>query len=105
MDPANRNYVAGNPLEDSIREYYRAVDREVGELIALLPSDCAVMVVSDHGAKSMEGGVCVNEWLIEHGYLRLKEYPNKPTPNRRRRNRLGQDPDLGRRRLLHAASL
>ena len=34
MDPANRNYVPGNPLEDSIREYYRAVDREVGELIA-----------------------------------------------------------------------
>jgi predicted AlkP superfamily phosphohydrolase/phosphomutase len=80
MDPANRNYVAGNPLEDSIREYYRAVDREVGELISLLPSDCAVMVVSDHGAKSMEGGVCVNEWLIERGYLRLKEYPSRPTP-------------------------
>jgi predicted AlkP superfamily phosphohydrolase/phosphomutase len=80
MDPANRNYRAGNPLEDSIREYYRAVDREVGELIAMLPSDCAIMVVSDHGAKSMDGGVCVNEWLIERGYLTLKEYPNKPTP-------------------------
>ncbi len=80
MDPANRNYQAGNPLEDSIREYYRAVDREVGELIAMLPSDCAIMVVSDHGAKSMEGGVCVNEWLIERGYLTLKEYPHKPTP-------------------------
>jgi predicted AlkP superfamily phosphohydrolase/phosphomutase len=80
MDPANRNYQPGNPLEDSIREYYRAVDREVGEVLALIPSDCAVMVVSDHGAKSMEGGVCVNEWLIEHGYLTLKEYPNKPTP-------------------------
>jgi predicted AlkP superfamily phosphohydrolase/phosphomutase len=80
MDPANRNYQPGHPLENSIREYYRYVDSEVGEIISLLPSDCAVMVVSDHGAKSMDGGVCVNEWLIANGYLKLKEYPSRPTP-------------------------
>jgi predicted AlkP superfamily phosphohydrolase/phosphomutase len=80
MDPANRNYQPGHPMEQAIREYYRFVDRQVGELIGLMPSDCAVMVVSDHGAKSMDGGVCVNEWLIEKGYLRLKQQPTKPTP-------------------------
>ena len=80
MDPAHREYQRGNELEHSIREYYRFVDQEVGELIASLPSDCAVMVVSDHGAKAMAGGVCVNEWLIQNGYLRLKSYPSQPTP-------------------------
>jgi len=79
MDPVHRDYQRGHELEYAIRDYYRAVDREVGELIAALPSDCAVMVVSDHGAKAMAGGVCVNEWLIEHGYLRLKSYPSRPT--------------------------
>jgi len=80
MDPAHRDYQRGHELEHAIRDYYRFVDREVGELVAALPSDCAVMVVSDHGAKAMAGGVCVNEWLIEHGYLRLKSYPSLPTP-------------------------
>jgi predicted AlkP superfamily phosphohydrolase/phosphomutase len=37
-----------------------------------LSADTTVMVVSDHGAKSMKGGVCVNEWLIGRGYLKLR---------------------------------
>jgi predicted AlkP superfamily phosphohydrolase/phosphomutase len=39
-----------------------------------------VFVVSDHGAKAMMGGVCINEWLIERGWLALKERPSRPTP-------------------------
>ena len=31
------------------------------------------MVVSDHGAQSMVGGIRVNEWLIREGYLTLRE--------------------------------
>jgi predicted AlkP superfamily phosphohydrolase/phosphomutase len=37
------------------------------------------MVVSDHGARPMEGAVCVNEWLRDEGYLVLREEPNGPT--------------------------
>ena len=33
------------------------------------------MVVSDHGAKRMEGGICVNEWLQKQSYLTLKTKP------------------------------
>jgi len=33
------------------------------------------MVLSDHGAKKMDGGICVNEWLRREGYLVLKEEP------------------------------
>jgi len=39
-----------------------------------------VMVVSDHGAKKMDGGICVNEWLIKEGYLKLKEKPEGIVP-------------------------
>ena len=35
-------------------------------------------MVSDHGAKGMVGGICINEWLIQQGYLVLREYPQKP---------------------------
>jgi len=34
-----------------------------------------VWVVSDHGAKCMIGGFCLNQWLINEGYLVLKD-PN-----------------------------
>jgi predicted AlkP superfamily phosphohydrolase/phosphomutase len=48
-------------------------------LIGLAPGDTVVMVVSDHGAKKMDGGICFNEWLIQEGYLSLTSYPERPT--------------------------
>lgn len=80
MDPAHRSYQKGNPFEHAIREYYRYLDGEVGAILDLLPHDTVVLVVSDHGAKRLDGGICFNEWLIQQGYLTLKEYPDRPTP-------------------------
>jgi predicted AlkP superfamily phosphohydrolase/phosphomutase len=80
MDPTHPKYQAGNPFEHAIRDYYRYVDREVGEVLKLVPEDTVVLVVSDHGAKKMDGGVCFNEWLIQEGYLALQTYPDAPTP-------------------------
>jgi len=39
-----------------------------------------VIVVSDHGAKRMDGGFCVNEWLRREGYLSLTASPQGMTP-------------------------
>jgi predicted AlkP superfamily phosphohydrolase/phosphomutase len=39
-----------------------------------------VMIVSDHGAQSMVGGIQVNEWLMREGYLQLIEQPESPLP-------------------------
>lgn len=80
FDKDHPKYEPANPFESAIPDYYRFVDREIGEILSLLGEDCAVMVVSDHGAKKMTGGICFNEWLIAKGYLRLKEVPSKPTP-------------------------
>jgi predicted AlkP superfamily phosphohydrolase/phosphomutase len=38
------------------------------------------LVVSDHGAQRLDGGFCVNEWLVREGLLVLEEYPHKVTP-------------------------
>src|SRR5262249_2246594 len=46
----------------------------------LLPAETDVFVVSDHGAKKMDGGICFNEWLIRRGYLTLETYPDRLTP-------------------------
>jgi predicted AlkP superfamily phosphohydrolase/phosphomutase len=79
MDPTHPKYEAGNPFEHAIRDYYGYVDQEVGRLIDLAPRDTIVLVVSDHGAKKMDGGICFNEWLIQEGYLTLATTPVKPT--------------------------
>jgi predicted AlkP superfamily phosphohydrolase/phosphomutase len=79
MDPAHPKYEKGNPWERVIPEYYEFVDAQIGELLKGVPEDAVVLVVSDHGAKAMEGGICINEWLVERGYLVLREYPKQPT--------------------------
>jgi predicted AlkP superfamily phosphohydrolase/phosphomutase len=70
-DPKHPDYVPGTPYEAAFRDYYRYLDGEIGSLIEGLDDDTALMVVSDHGAQSMYGGIQVNEWLIREGYLTL----------------------------------
>jgi predicted AlkP superfamily phosphohydrolase/phosphomutase len=77
-DPDHRKYRRGNSFENTLKDYYRYVDKEIGELLSLVPRDTAVLVVSDHGAKKMDGGICINEWLIREGYLRVQHYPTEP---------------------------
>ncbi|MGN6379276.1 MAG: alkaline phosphatase family protein [Gaiellales bacterium] len=79
-DPAHPDYEAGNPYEEGFRDYYRYLDSEIGSLIDGLGPDDALLVVSDHGAQSMFGGIQVNEWLMQEGYLKLVDPPTSPTP-------------------------
>lgn len=78
IDPKHKDYVPGNPYEQKIKEYYQHIDRFIGELQTLAPKDTIFYVVSDHGAKRMEGMFVINEWLMQHGYLTLKSKPTKP---------------------------
>jgi predicted AlkP superfamily phosphohydrolase/phosphomutase len=80
MDPAHRFYEPGNRFENAIHDYYVEIDREIGELLKFADASTDVFVVSDHGAKRMDGGICVNEWLMENGYLALKEKPAGAVP-------------------------
>lgn len=81
LDPAHPKYEKGNKYENVIPEYYKYLDNEMAETLKLVDlNETAVMVVSDHGAKAMIGGICINEWLIKEGFLSLKEYPKTFTP-------------------------
>jgi len=79
-DPTHRKFEPGNRYQHAIREYYRHIDKKISELLPALGDDTTVLVVSDHGAKAMDGGVCINEWLMREGYLTLAELPSGPTP-------------------------
>ncbi len=71
-DPAHRLYEVGNKYENAIKDYYRYIDRELGEMLAAVDDNTVVLVVSDHGAKRMDGGFCLNQWLHQEGYLVFK---------------------------------
>ncbi len=75
-DRTHRLYEEGNKYENAIFDYYRFVDKKIGEVLEILDDSTSVLVVSDHGAKGMKGGVCINDWLIEKGYLKLNRKVN-----------------------------
>lgn len=82
FDRDHRQYVPGTPFEDVIPEYYAYLDEEIGALLQLVDDGDTVLVVSDHGAQRLDGGFCVNEWLIREGYLHVRERPATPAPLR-----------------------
>jgi predicted AlkP superfamily phosphohydrolase/phosphomutase len=74
-DPTHHKYEVHPTLNQSIYNYYRYIDSEIGQILDLVDENTTVFIVSDHGAKKMDGGICVNEWLIQEGYLTLKTQP------------------------------
>jgi predicted AlkP superfamily phosphohydrolase/phosphomutase len=80
MDETHRKYERGNPFESSIKDYYEYIDSEIGTLLKIAGDDTVICVASDHGAKRMEGGICINEWLIQNGYLKLRSKPDGVVP-------------------------
>lgn len=79
-DPLHVLHEPGSPYADVIRDYYRHLDAEIGRLLELLDDDTVVLVTSDHGARRLDGGFCVNEWLVREGWLALHRYPEAVTP-------------------------
>jgi predicted AlkP superfamily phosphohydrolase/phosphomutase len=76
LDPEHRRHDPNGPYVEAIREYYVHVDKLIAQLLEHAGEDTVVFVVSDHGAKRMDGGIRVNEWLRREGLLATKEQPN-----------------------------
>lgn len=81
FDHDHRKYEPGNPYEGKMLAFYQEVDERIGRLLRFADEKTAVLIVSDHGAKRIDGGICVNEWLIREGLLTLEgPLPATPTP-------------------------
>jgi predicted AlkP superfamily phosphohydrolase/phosphomutase len=75
LDPQHRRYDPNGPYANAIREYYDHVDKAIAGLLQHADDDTVVLVVSDHGAKRMDGGIRINEWLRREGLLATKAQP------------------------------
>ena len=58
---------------DVIPGMYREMDGVLGSVLAKCDAKTALIVLSDHGFNSFRRAVHVNRWLIQNGYLTLKD--------------------------------
>jgi predicted AlkP superfamily phosphohydrolase/phosphomutase len=72
FDQTHPDFVPGNPFARVAEEYYAVVDRGIASLLDRAPANTAVLIVSDHGSMAMRGCFCINQWLVERGYIVLK---------------------------------
>jgi len=64
-----RHYEDDGEYKDEFMDFYRKVDRYLGELRELLPDDVTMLVASDHGFTSTDYEVNCNAWLRENDWL------------------------------------
>lgn len=62
-------------FRDGILQVYQRIDTGLGELLATLPADTNVMVMSDHGHGPVRNFLYVNNLLKQRGWLRIKRSP------------------------------
>jgi predicted AlkP superfamily phosphohydrolase/phosphomutase len=70
----------GSTWGDVIEDLYLRMDGVIGELRAQIPADATLIVISDHGFATFRRKFSLNTWLLEHGYLVLKEGRAKELP-------------------------
>jgi predicted AlkP superfamily phosphohydrolase/phosphomutase len=70
--PANRGKDT-TVHKDAIFDMYRRMDELVGRTMEYVDDDTALFVLSDHGFKTFKRGVNLNTWLVENGFMTLKE--------------------------------
>jgi predicted AlkP superfamily phosphohydrolase/phosphomutase len=80
FDEKHVQFEPGNPYQNAVPEYYLWLDEQIGKAVELLDHDTVVLVVSDHGAQRLDGGIAINQWLIDEGLLVLNQYPIAVTP-------------------------
>ncbi|MBU8869602.1 MAG: alkaline phosphatase family protein [Gemmatimonadales bacterium] len=74
MDPDSPTHASADPRQAGrIAEMYVALDAALGDAMDKVGDDAVIMIMSDHGFAPWNRAFHVNTWLLENGYLFLKE--------------------------------
>lgn len=71
----------GSTWKDVVFDLYLRMDPVVGRVLEEAGSDATVIVMSDHGFESYGRKFSLNTWLLENGYLVLKEGREREKPD------------------------
>jgi predicted AlkP superfamily phosphohydrolase/phosphomutase len=77
IDPTHlwHDAAAHSRFRETIEGYFQKLDAQLAELVRLLGQDVVVIVVSDHGFGPVLRGIDLNSWLVQEGYLHIKDRP------------------------------
>jgi predicted AlkP superfamily phosphohydrolase/phosphomutase len=75
IDPEHPRYDAelAGQYGDAIRQAYMTMDEIVGEVRAAMRPEDRLIVISDHGFASYRYSFNINTWLLENGYMNLRQ--------------------------------
>ena len=73
MDPDHPAYSEDEFLANGIRTVYEELDEALGHVRASIGDDATLIVMSDHGFCPFYRGVNLNTWLLEKGYVKLRD--------------------------------
>lgn len=72
-DENHRKYDPDSKFRNALKDYYKFLDKNLGEMLEMLDEDTTVIVVSDHGITRMHNRVNLTDWLIKEKYMTLKK--------------------------------
>ncbi len=80
QDSSDWSMREGTTWEDDVDDLYLRMDPILGKVLDRVGDDTAVMVMSDHGFAPYRRKFSLNTWLLENGYLVLKEGMERELP-------------------------
>lgn len=72
-DQDHPGFSRDSELSQGIRRLYRQMDEALAQVIKSLDDSTTLIVMSDHGFAPFYWGVNLNSWLLEKGYVRLRD--------------------------------
>ena len=73
MDPEHPIHEQDELLVNSVRTLYEEMDEALGRVLEEVDERTTLIVMSDHGFAPFYWGVNLNSWLVETGYVTLKD--------------------------------
>ncbi|MCX6032304.1 MAG: alkaline phosphatase family protein [Chloroflexi bacterium] len=103
-DPTHPLYDAAETARyfdaDPLLQVYQRTDQRLGELLATLPPDVHVLVVSDHGEGPLgDVAIHLNSWLAERGLLAFRAPHSQWSPLQTGRRWMARLVDWGKHQL------
>jgi predicted AlkP superfamily phosphohydrolase/phosphomutase len=74
MDPKHPEYDAALAAQNgsAIADFYQQIDQVLGEVLPKLDQQTTLLVLSDHGFAPYYRSFNLNTWLLDNGYIKLK---------------------------------
>ncbi len=73
LDSNNIRHKANSKYQDAILTVYEKMDKVIGEAQKIMSPDTTFIIMSDHGFGPYNKSVDLNAWLVDNGYMTLKD--------------------------------